>query len=124
MSTRSTGGSTVLAVHHEPVAGCGRCCRPLVARRSVDTGYGRGCRARIAVAARAAAATYTPVQVAMAVESVELRAVVRAGDDYFAVSTTGDVVYHVDRVAGTCTCPAGQHGTRCYHLAAVELLVA
>jgi hypothetical protein len=109
----------------EIIDGCGRCCRPLVAHRSVDVGYGPGCRSRMAFAARAVGARYTPEQLAKAVESVELRAVVHgARDDYFALSTAGDVIYTVDRAAATCTCPAGRHGTRCYHLAAADLLSA
>jgi len=108
-----------------PTAKCGRCRRTLTAARSVALGYGRTCQTRIAVAAKAAAALFKPAQIVKAVDAIELHAVIRtAGTTYAALSSAGDVAYRVELAAGTCTCPAGQHGRACYHLAAAAILVA
>ncbi|HEY0637951.1 MAG TPA: DUF6011 domain-containing protein [Pseudonocardiaceae bacterium] len=105
---------------------CGRCGRTLTAPRSVANGYGRACQTKITTAAKAAATTYKPVQVAKAVEVVELGGIVRADRPatYLAVSSDGTTVYRVDHAANTCTCPAGENGRACYHLAAASLLAA
>lgn len=47
-----------------------------------------------------------------------------AGSLYAAVSSDGTRTYAVNAVTKTCTCPAGQHGRRCYHVGAVLLIAS
>lgn len=108
-------------------AKCLRCGRKLTAARSISNGYGRTCRARIIASAGKAVerAEYKPVQVAKAVEVIELGGIVRTTPAlYLAVSSDGATRYEVDQVARSCTCKAGARGVRCYHLAAAEILAA
>lgn len=108
-------------------AKCNRCGRTLTAARSVANGYGRTCKAKIAAATRATDLTeYKPVQVAKAVEVIELGGILRADRAalYLTVSSDGTARYRVDQAEHTCTCKAGERGLRCYHLAAADILAA
>lgn len=110
---------------------CGRCHRALSDPRSIARGYGATChRKRIAELAAAAytialTGDYTDDQMVKAVTLVADGAVVhRTRALYLAASSRGDATYQVDTGTGGCTCPAGRHGRRCYHLAAAQILAA
>jgi hypothetical protein len=104
---------------------CNRCGRRLRSAKAVAAGYGRTCKAKVKAAAERVTSGYTTDQVTKAVELVEVTAIVRHTPGQFqAVSSRGDAIYLVDQAAHTCTCPAGQHGRVCYHLAAADILAA
>jgi len=105
---------------------CGRCGRTLTAAASIARGYGRGCAAKIDAATKVVdLADYQAAQLAKAAELIELVAIARTAPAlYLAVSSRGDATYAVDQAACTCTCPAGERGVRCYHLAAATILAA
>lgn len=106
---------------------CNRCGRTLRSAKSIAAGYGPTCKAKVAqaVATVTEAAVYKPFQITKAVEVIELAAIVRqAAGRFQAVSSRGDAVYLVDQAAHVCSCPAGEKGVTCYHLAAADILVA
>lgn len=106
---------------------CNRCGRALRSAKSIAAGYGPTCRAKVAKATAdlTGADTYQAFRVTKAAELVELAAIVRTAPGTFqAVSSRGDVVYVVDQAAHACSCPAGEHGRACYHLAAADILAA
>lgn len=106
---------------------CNRCGRALRSEKSVKAGYGPTCKAKVAQAAKAIAETavYKEFQMTKAVEVVELAAIVRTARAAFqVVSSNGHDVYLIDQTAHTCSCPAGEHGRICYHLAAADILAA
>jgi Family of unknown function (DUF6011) len=109
-------------------ARCLRCGRRLTAAGSVSAGYGRVCRARIALAAAQVAdlAAFHGWQVEKAREAIEMRAVVPSSRPglYAAVSGDGVTVYLTDAREGSCTCKAAARGRRCYHLASALILSA
>jgi hypothetical protein len=103
---------------------CRKCGRDITSARSIreasrNGGYGRGCAAKVA---DTVTSTDQPAEVSeKALELIEDGGIVRVtGAIFLAVSTTGRVLYEVCPVTGSCTCKAGQHGRRCYHLAAAE----
>lgn len=69
-------------------------------------------------------ASYTPEQIVKATQLIQRRAIVSAGRTYIAVASDGVTRYEADPYRQTCTCTAGQHGHRCYHLAAAIALAA
>jgi len=108
-------------------AKCNRCGRTLTSAKSISHGYGRTCKTKIAAATKAVDLTeYKPVQVAKAVEVIELGGILRADRPalYLTVSSDGLARYRVDQAGHTCTCKAGERGIRCYHLAAADILAA
>ncbi|TCO57154.1 DUF6011 domain-containing protein [Actinocrispum wychmicini] len=108
-------------------AKCTRCGRALRSATSIAAGMGRTCKAKVAAAAAkcAAATVYKPAQIAKAAELVELAAIVRVRFAVFTpVSSRGDDLYMVNAATRTCSCPAGEKGLACYHLAAAEILTA
>ena len=109
----------------QTTAKCTRCGRGLRAAKAIADGMGRTCKAKVAAAAKAAT-EYKPVQVAKAVETIELGAIVRAARPrlYLAVSSNGSTNYVVNTIDQSCTCKAGERGIRCYHLAAAQILNA
>ena len=93
------------------------------AAASLARGTGRTCAAKIAQAA--AVADAKPEQIAKALELIEDGGAVpaRTGLRVFrTVATAGDAVYLTTPTG--CTCPAGCARRRCYHSAAVGLLLA
>ncbi|ONH62402.1 hypothetical protein CcI49_03210 [Frankia sp. CcI49] len=100
---------------------CKGCNRPLHAEASRTAGYGRTCACQAALIAEG----YSASQVEKALELVELGGVVHlsgAGNDAtFATVGSRGANYHTD-AHGRCDCPAGQHGRRCHHAAAVRLV--
>ena len=106
-------------------ARCIRCSRVLRSAKSIADGAGRTCKAKIAEAANAAT-EYKPVQIAKAVETIELGAIVRSDRPrlYLAVSSNGSTNYVVNTIDQSCTCKAVERGIRCYHLAAAQILAA
>jgi hypothetical protein len=123
MATTTTATTTAVK--------CAECGRTLTNLRSIAARRGPTCRARVAQAIATATtngklAAYQPAQVAKAVEVVELAAIarVRRSTAWVVVSSHGNATYTVDIHTRTCTCPAGDHGRRCYHLAAAEILAA
>lgn len=108
----------------QPPVACLRCGRPLRATASRASGMGPVCRAKVRAAEKAAhLERFTPAQVMRAEELIELGGLVPSGSPevVLAVSTSGAATYAVRADIQTCTCPAGQHGNRCYHLAAAEI---
>jgi len=100
---------------------CLRCGRKLTDPRSIAAGVGRTCRARIAAAATVA--TGTDDQIEKARQLVDDGGLVRIGAAVFrAMSSDGTATYEVQPAAGRCTCTAGQHGHRCYHLISAEIM--
>ena len=108
-------------------ARCLRCGRRLTALGSISAGYGRTCRARIRIAARAAdLSAFHAWQVEKAREAIEMRAVVPSSRPglYASVASDGVMVYLTDAREGSCTCKAAANGRCCYHLAAALILAA
>lgn len=108
-------------------ANCHRCGRRLTSAASVARGYGRTCRAKVREAAKVVdLTTYKVFQVAKAEELIEQGGIVPTGRAalYLAVSSDGTTRYMVDAAEGSCSCPAGDKGHRCYHLLAADILTA
>lgn len=101
---------------------CTRCGRLLTAATSVAARMGRTCKAKVAAAAKAAA--MTEVQAAKVAEAIELGAVAHRVRNLFQVVGSRGDLYDVDLAAGSCTCPAGQHGRACYHIRSAAVLAA
>lgn len=71
------------------------------------------------------AGRYKLEQLSKAAAAVELGQVTRTpGGTYWVPASDGDSRYLVDRSSEVCSCPAGQHGRRCWHLAAADILHA
>lgn len=106
------------------IAKCTRCGRKLTSVRSIASGYGRGCKAKIAAAAKVVELVdFKPAQVESARELIEDAAIVQIRRNVWrSVSTNGSEMYLTARQA--CTCPAGLKEKRCYHRAAVAILAA
>jgi hypothetical protein len=106
---------------------CNRCGRTLRSATSIAAGYGPTCARKVRKASALVATTtaYQPFQLDKAAELVEMGAIVRIRfAEFTAVSSRGDGVYTVNAAIRTCTCPAGERGVACYHLAAAEILTA
>lgn len=102
---------------------CALCGRALRASGRV---YGPGCaRGLRAARARADLALFHDGLVDKAAQLVAEGGITGDGDGGFlAVSTCGTTVYVVRPAEGSCSCPAGVHGVRCYHLAAAAIMAA
>lgn len=61
---------------------------------------------------------FTPAQYRKAIAAIQGGHVHPDGDDYLVRSSDGTAAYVVSAHRQTCTCPAGQLGRTCYHLAA------
>ncbi len=112
---------------NEHTAKCHRCGRVIRSAASCARKYGSGCWAIVRRAARFLndhLAAFTARQVGQAVELIEDAAIIRADEDgvFYAVSSDGMEYYRATRE--TCTCPAGERGTDCYHEAAVLMIAA
>lgn len=106
---------------------CHRCGRPLTSAESIARGYGRTCRAKVREAAKVVDLTaYKAFQLGKAEELIEQGGIVPTGRPalYLAVSSDGTARYMVDAAEGSCSCPAGDKGRRCYHLLAADILTA
>ena len=101
---------------------CQDCGRTLRAARSIAARRGPTCAAKIRRAAKASDAK--PEQLAKAVELIDDGGIVPVSRPgiYAATSSDGTTIYVVSLPDQTCTCPAGQHGRYCYHLAAATIL--
>lgn len=104
---------------------CMRCGRRLQAAASIAAGYGSGCRARIRTAARTAdLAAWTQRQLEDARELIEDGGVVPTSrPDVFRTVSSDGLEIHLTH-PGACNCPAGLRSVRCYHRAAVALVLA
>jgi hypothetical protein len=105
---------------------CLRCGRALRSEKSRSLGYGPTCARKIRHAE--ATSDAKPEQLAKAVEAIETGAVVpvprRHGVRVFrVVSSHGDRAY-LTTPAGHCTCTAGLHGRKCFHVLATQLIAA
>lgn len=104
---------------------CKGCGRPLRAAKSRAQGRGRACQTKHDAKIAAALADETPVQAEKARELIADGGIIQvAGTLYLAVSSDGAVRYEVNPVTGQCSCKAGQHGRRCYHLIGAVALAA
>ncbi|HEY3477869.1 MAG TPA: DUF6011 domain-containing protein [Streptomyces sp.] len=106
---------------------CKRCHRALRSLDSIARGMGRHCArlARQEAAARLVLANYTDVQVEKVKQLLADGGVQRVDrTTWLAVASNGIDRYEVSTADGSCTCPAGQHGRACYHLAAATLAAA
>lgn len=121
-----TDAALVPAVVAPAVVTCKSCGRKITAAKSIAQGRGKACQAKHDAKIAAALADETPAQADKARELIADGGIVQAaGALYLAVSSDGAVRYEVNPVTGQCSCKAGQHGRRCYHLAgAVAVLAA
>jgi uncharacterized Zn finger protein len=106
---------------------CKRCRRTLRSADSIARQYGRTCarKKRQEDAARLVLANYTEVQVEKVRQLLADGGVQRVNRTTFlAVASNGVDRYEVSTAHASCTCPAGQHGRACYHLAAAQLSAA
>ena len=119
MSKDVTGIASITHAH------CLRCGRKLRATASITRGYGPGCAARIAAAAKLTAlAGYTADQIAKARELIEDGGITRIRRGiYRAASSDGTKTYLV-AATGQCNCPAGLRGRACYHVATARIVSA
>jgi ParB-like chromosome segregation protein Spo0J len=102
---------------------CDRCKRPLRASRSIAEQIGRGCKA---IRRAEALAGFKPEQADRARKLIADGGIAPTTERrvFFAISSDGYTRHITDAGARTCTCPAGEHGRRCYHLAAALWLEA
>lgn len=104
---------------------CERCHRALTSAASIARGRGRACQAKVDAVAAAAVDVIPAPALAKAVAAIRARAIThRTRALYWAVSSNGKQTYEVDARAGSCTCPAGRHGRRCYHVYGAAILAA
>lgn len=116
---------TTTTIAPEADTQCRRCHRPLRAQPSVAAQHGPECLRLLKDAAAHVAAhdNYTAAQLHKAVKLIAGNGIRRdIGARFVATSTTTGQTYLVYAIPGTCTCPAGQHGTPCYHVAAAKIL--
>jgi hypothetical protein len=111
----------------QPTARCLRpgCGRKLTSAKSVATGYGPVCRARIRAAAMAEAVKgFAAAQIDKARELIADGGIIPTNRPgvFRAVSSKGDETYLTHR--DVCNCPAGLRARPCYHLAAARILTA
>lgn len=104
---------------------CLRCGRRLCSPASIAAGYGGGCRAKIRKAARTAdLSAWTPRQVEDAVELIGDGGVVPTSRPrVFRTVSTDGLEVHLTHLRA-CNCAAGLRSVRCYHRAAVALVLA
>ena len=101
---------------------CLRCGRTLTSAKSIATGYGPKCAAKVRKAP-VDLTDYKPHQIASARELIEDGAIVPLRSVVFVtVSTDGTETYKT--APNVCTCPAGLKGGHCYHQLAARLLLA
>src|SRR4051794_36020667 len=92
-------------------------------RAVVDTGRSR--RQRQDTVAEFVLAGYSDDQRAKVAELLADGGLARVNDTtWVAVASNGEDVYEVSTAHASCSCPAGTHGLRCYHLAAAQLAAA
>jgi hypothetical protein len=104
---------------------CERCHRALTSAASIARGRGRACQAKVDAVAAAAVDVIPAPALAKALQAIRDHAIVhRTRALYWAVSSNGKQTYEVDARAGSCTCAAGRHGRRCYHVYAAAILAA
>ncbi|UOX85309.1 SWIM zinc finger family protein [Amycolatopsis sp. FBCC-B4732] len=70
-------------------------------------------------------ANYSPVQVEKVRQLLADGGIARVDRTTFTVVASDGVHrYEVSTAHASCTCKAGEHGRRCYHVAAAQLAVA
>lgn len=67
-------------------------------------------------------ATYKPEQIVKAMVLVKSKQISRHGMDFVATSSDGITLYLTSAYRQSCTCAAGVHQMRCYHLCAATSL--
>jgi len=87
---------------------------------------GRVCRAKVRKTVAIVAEAVKPEQHAKMADLIEDGGIVPVSRPgvYAATSSDGTTVYVVNVNDGSCTCPAGQNGRDCYHLAGALVLQA
>jgi Family of unknown function (DUF6011) len=121
------GTVTVNLSDSAPVHRCLRpgCGRKLTSPESIARGYGRRCAAKIRHATEAAdLSEWTGRQLDDARELIEDGGVVPTSrPDVFRTVSSDGLEVHLTHPKG-CNCPAGLRSVRCYHRAAVALVLA
>lgn len=105
---------------------CLRCGRELRSDRARRTGYGPECWTAILTAAKKAdLSDWSPGQVDAALELIRDGGIVLVRDphSYAFRSAASDGAAFYLTVTAACSCPAGQREIRCYHRAAVKILL-
>jgi hypothetical protein len=101
---------------------CLRCGRALRSAKSIASGYGAKCAAKVRNAP-VDLTDYKPHQITSAHELITDGAIIPLRSVIFiTVSTDGTETYRTAPTA--CSCPAGVKGSRCYHQLAARLLLA
>jgi hypothetical protein len=106
-------------------ARCLRCGRKIRSAGAVARGYGRGCWAKVRTAESTVdLSAWSPRQAEDARELIEDGGVIPTAKPgvFRTVSTDGTAAYLTS--ARFCGCPAGLAGRRCYHGAAVRVVLA
>lgn len=98
---------------------CIRCGRKLTNKTSMRRGYGRKCRNHLNRAARQVALTFSETQVRKAANLLRSECVTWDGTESVYRVISGESIYWTS--PERCTCPAGEHGRRCYHRCAVRI---
>jgi Family of unknown function (DUF6011) len=108
----------------EPVY-CQRCGRKLRAARSIMSGRGPRCAAKIrrAVAVLAASRNKAANKAAELIEDGGLVRIRTHGGRVFRVTSSDGTARYITSADG-CNCPAGLHEKLCYHRTAVTILTA
>lgn len=108
-------------------AKCTRCHRALRSATSIAAGMGRTCarKARQEAAARLVLANYSAAQVESVKQVLADGGVQRVDRHRFeVVASDGVRHYEVNATTASCTCKAAEHGRKCYHVAAAQLVAA
>jgi uncharacterized Zn finger protein len=106
---------------------CRSCHRVLRSASSIAAGIGPTCarnEKRKQAAAELIVQQYTHQQVKKAAALLTAGSVTQIDLHTFQAVSASGARYDVDTTRAACTCPAGQHGRACYHLAAAQLLAA
>jgi len=107
-----------------PTVRCIRCGRKLTSRKSIADGFGRECGRKVRASLVAVEQNYSRMQIVKALDLIAARRIERdhaatVGLFYVVCGSNASKYYATPR---GCTCKAAEHGRRCYHLAAVEML--
>lgn len=103
---------------------CLRCDRPLRSKKARQDGAGEKCKRILDSKLREVLDEFHAWQVRKALDAISAGAFSSCGRGNFVVqsSKNPDEIYAVSVRHNVCTCQAGEHGVKCYHLAGARLL--